>query len=79
MYTQKTNQNLLNKKKFTFLFVVLTTVFVSCRDNGKTTSTAKGDTEFQQLSEEFIAGYLAWRPEFSVFWGFHDPYLFKIL
>jgi uncharacterized protein (DUF885 family) len=59
-------------KKITFLLVVLTTVFVSCRDNGKTTSNAKGDTEFQQLSEEFITGYLAWRPEFSVFWGFHE-------
>ena len=59
-------------KKFIFLFYILTIVLVSCRDNRKTTSIANGDSKFQQLSEDYISGYLAWRPELSVFLGFHE-------
>ena len=59
-------------KKFIILFVVLTTTFVSCRESGKTSSSAIGDAKFQQLSEDFLAGYLAWRPELSVNLGFHE-------
>ena len=59
-------------KKFIFLFVILTIVLVSCRDNKKTTSIANGDLKFQQLSEDYISGYLAWRPELSVYLGFHE-------
>jgi uncharacterized protein (DUF885 family) len=59
-------------KKLIILFIVLTTTFVSCRESGKTSSSAKGDAKFQQLSEDFLAGYLAWRPELSVSLGFHE-------
>jgi uncharacterized protein (DUF885 family) len=59
-------------KKLIFLFVVLTTAFVACRESGKTSTTARGDEEFQQLSEDFLVGYLAWRPELSVYLGFHE-------
>ncbi len=59
-------------KKSIYLFLVITTLILSCKDNVKSTSTAKGDAKFQQLSEEFIEDYLAWRPEFSVTWGFHE-------
>ncbi|MGA2405256.1 MAG: DUF885 domain-containing protein [Bacteroidales bacterium] len=59
-------------KKLIILFIVLTTTFVNCRESGKTSSSAKGDAKFQQLSEDFLAGYLAWRPELSVSLGFHE-------
>ncbi len=59
-------------KKLIFLFVVLATAFVACRESGKTSTTARGDEEFQQLSGDFLAGYLAWRPELSVYLGFHE-------
>ena len=59
-------------KKFIFLFVILTIVLVSCRDNKKATSIANGDLKLQQLSEDYISGYLAWRPELSVYLGFHE-------
>ena len=32
----------------------------------------KGDTKFEQISDDFIKGYLAWRPEASVILGIHD-------
>jgi len=59
-------------KKSILVFSILITLLVGCRDSGKTATTAKGDAKFRQLSEEFITGYLAWRPEFSVLWGFHE-------
>jgi hypothetical protein len=59
-------------KKFILILIVFATVLVSCRDKEKTISTTKGDAEFQKISDEFIADYLAWRPEFSVPWGFHE-------
>lgn len=59
-------------KKSIYLFLVITTLILSCKDNVKSTSTAKGDAKFQKLSEEFITDYLAWRPEFSVLWGLHE-------
>jgi uncharacterized protein (DUF885 family) len=59
-------------KKLTFLIVIVTTVFISCRDSGKVISTAKGDAKFQQISEDYIAGALAWRPEAAVWFGFHE-------
>ena len=59
-------------KKLIILFVVLSTVFISCRESRRISSSAKGDEKFQQLSEDFLAGYLAWRPELSVNLGFHE-------
>ena len=59
-------------KKLVSLFVVLTIIFVSCRQPGKNVSSATPDSKFQQLSEDFLKGYLAWRPELSVYLGFHD-------
>jgi len=59
-------------KKFILILIVFATVLVSCRDKEKTISTTKGDAEFQKISDEFIADYLAWRPEFSVRWGLHE-------
>lgn len=59
-------------KKIVTLFVVLTIIFVSCRQPGKNVSSATPDSKFQQLSEDFLANYLDWRPELSVYLGFHE-------
>jgi len=59
-------------KKLIIVFAVLMTTFGSCRESIKNSSSSKGDMKFQQLSDEFLAGYLAWRPELSVYLGFHE-------
>jgi hypothetical protein len=59
-------------KKLIIVFAVLMTTFGSCRESIKNSSSSKGDMKFQQLSDEFLAGYLAWRPELSVSLGFHE-------
>jgi uncharacterized protein (DUF885 family) len=71
-HTYETNLHPIIMKKSIYLILVITTLILSCKDNVKSTTSAKGDAKFQQLSEEFIEGYLAWRPEFSVLWGFHE-------
>jgi len=38
----------------------------------KTSSSAKADAKFEQISEDFMTGYLAWRPELSVYLGFYE-------
>lgn len=45
---------------------------MSCKESGKTSSTAKADARFEQISEDFITGFLAWRPELSVYLGIHE-------
>lgn len=67
-----TNQHIIIMKKLISLLIVLMTVFISCRDSVKSTSKAKGDEKFQQISEDFLAGTLAWRPEWAVWNGFHE-------
>jgi uncharacterized protein (DUF885 family) len=59
-------------KKLIFLLAVISTLFASCRNGGKPITTAAGDEKFRQLSEDFLSGYLAWRPELSVYLGFHE-------
>lgn len=57
--------------------VLLIAVTLCCcntkkESNPATTGTPSGDTAFQQLSEAFIKGYLAFRPEQAVALGFHE-------
>lgn len=59
-------------KKIILLFIVGTITFVSCRDSKKTSLLANGDEKFHKLSEDFLKGYLAWRPELSVALGYHE-------
>jgi uncharacterized protein (DUF885 family) len=59
-------------KKLTLLLAVFAALMISCRENPKSIQSGSGDAAFQKLSEEFITGYLAWRPEFSVYLGFHE-------
>jgi uncharacterized protein (DUF885 family) len=56
-------------KKLILPIIVIT---LGCRENTKTSPFMKGDTKFEQISEDFIKGYLAWRPEMSVALGIHE-------
>lgn len=53
-------------------FFLVMTACIGCREGGKPSSSSAGDAKFQQLSENFLKGYLAWRPELSVSLGFHE-------
>lgn len=57
------------KKIILFLFVT-TFAFFSCNKTDK--NAASGDVAFEKLSEEFINGYLAWRPQSGVSLGYHQ-------
>jgi uncharacterized protein (DUF885 family) len=59
-------------KKLIILFLALTTTLISCKESIKPSASAKGDAKFEQISEDFLTGYLAWRPELSVYLGFHE-------
>ncbi len=53
-------------KKISFLFLTLVLLLNSCKNSHS------GDADFQKLSEEYISGYLAWRPQNAVSLGFHE-------
>jgi uncharacterized protein (DUF885 family) len=57
-------------KKIILLLFVSTFVFISCNKIDK--NAASGDVAFEKLSEEFIDGYLAWRPQSGVSLGYHQ-------
>ncbi len=59
-------------KKQIFLFAVITIIIMSCREGKKDASTARADSEFQKISEDFLTGTLAWQPEMAVSLGFHE-------
>ncbi len=58
-------------KKVIGAFLIATAV-ISCRNAGKTVPVASGDEKFRQISEEFISGYLDWRPDYGVYLGLHE-------
>ena len=57
-------------KKIILLLFVSTFAFISCNKTDK--NAASGDVAFEKLSEEFISGYLAWRPQTGVYLGYHQ-------
>ncbi|WP_396168978.1 DUF885 domain-containing protein [Flavobacterium sp.] len=57
-------------KKIILLLFVSTFAFISCNKNDK--NSASGDAAFIKLSDEFIDGYLAWRPQTGVYLGYHE-------
>ena len=59
------------KKQILFL-AVLTAILISCRENPKSIKPGSGDEAFQKLSDEFLDGYLAWRPQYAVYLGIHE-------
>ena len=57
-------------KKIILLLFISTFAFISCNKTGKNADS--GDVAFEKLSEEFISGYLAWRPQSGVYLGYHQ-------
>ena len=57
-------------KKIILLLFASTFAFISCNKTDK--NAASGDVAFEKLSEEFIDGYLAWRPQSGVSLGYHQ-------
>ena len=52
--------------------LILFASLTSCRENSKDSLSHTGDIDFQKLSDEFIQGYLAWRPLTAVQLGLHE-------
>ena len=56
-------------KKINLLFITLTILtFISCNQAGK---SGAGDAAFEKLSEEYLKGYLTWRPQTGTYLGLH--------
>jgi len=58
-------------KKGILLSMIGLLAVAGCKNN-TATSTTSGDAAFQKVSEDFLAGYLKWRPQASVALGFHE-------
>lgn len=48
------------------------TAIMSCNNGTKTANAGSRDAAFQKLSEDFLKGYLAWRPGAAVALGLHE-------
>jgi uncharacterized protein (DUF885 family) len=59
-------------KKLILVLAVLVALLTSCRENPKSIKPGSGDAAFQKLSDEFLDGYLAWRPQYAVYLGIHE-------
>ncbi|TDD99713.1 DUF885 domain-containing protein [Flavobacterium cellulosilyticum] len=57
-------------KKVLIVSFLLTLTFVSC--NKKDKNTCESNPNFQKLSEEYIKGYMDWRPQSGVRHGLHE-------
>jgi uncharacterized protein (DUF885 family) len=57
-------------KKNILLLFLLPFVFISCNKNEKNSAT--NDTAFQKISEDYLKGYLDWRPQTGVSLGLHE-------
>ena len=57
-------------KKIILLQFVLTLALAGCNKNDK--NSAAGDAAFEKLSEEYLKGYLDWRPQSAVALGLHE-------
>ncbi|MGP8214950.1 MAG: DUF885 domain-containing protein [Bacteroidia bacterium] len=58
-------------KKNILFAIIGSFVLLSCNNSQKTASPS-GDEAFQKISEDFLNGYLKWRPQMSVALGFHE-------
>lgn len=56
-------------KKINFLYIVILFIFSSCNSTG---SKGSGDAAFDKLSDEYLNGYLAWRPQTGTYLGLHE-------
>src|SRR5437867_1589709 len=58
-------------KNFAFASLILLTACAKISPS-KVSSESKADREFAQLAEDYITGYLAWRPQSGTSLGFHE-------
>ncbi len=58
-------------KKFSFLFVA-SLLFLGCDEHKAQKSNLSGDAAFQKLTDDYLSGYLAWRPATGVSLGYHQ-------
>lgn len=57
-------------RKHLVLLVILTVALTCCNNHQK--KSASADSEFQRISEEYMNGYLAWRPLYALSLGIHE-------
>ena len=55
------------------LLPVICVLSIACNNSDKTAgTTGSADDAFGKLSDEYLNGYLAWRPQLAVSLGFHE-------
>jgi uncharacterized protein (DUF885 family) len=60
-------------KKLLVLIIILSTMIYACKiKNQASVSQSLADTAFYKLSDEFLSGYLAWRPGYALYLGLHE-------
>ncbi len=59
-------------KKSTILILSCAIILSACKLNNPAKQAGSGDAGFQQFSDSFLLGYLAWRPQTGVSLGFHE-------
>jgi uncharacterized protein (DUF885 family) len=67
----------MGKLNLILLFLVISTLIISCNKTGDKNTiddskATKQDTAFQKISDEFITGYLEWRPQQGTALGLHE-------
>jgi uncharacterized protein (DUF885 family) len=58
-------------KRLFLLFVPIAVLF-SCNQKTPVNNNVSGDAAFQKLADDYISGYLAWRPANGVALGYHE-------
>ena len=58
-------------KKIASLLIPIFVLF-GCEQKPPTTDKISGDAAFQKLTDDYLAGYLAWRPQLGVALGYHQ-------
>jgi uncharacterized protein (DUF885 family) len=59
-------------KKFIFLLIPVALLFSCEQKTPATTAPVSGDAAFQKLADDYLTGYLAWRPATGVALGYHQ-------
>ena len=59
-------------QKTLILFLTLGLMISGCHQNNSNKQAATADETFHQISENFLSGYLTWRPQLAMNLGFHE-------
>ncbi len=59
-------------RKLFICFLSITIIHASCKLNNPDKPAVSADSDFQQLSDSFLLGYLYWRPQTAVGLGLHE-------